>query len=405
MPVEIRPARPEEMGEYGSIGGYVYGGAFGDGPDTITATAIRPEWTLCAFVEGQMASMFATIPFTMRFAGNAMPMGGISSVGTLPEFRRQGLSRKLMTQALLNMKEQGQSITSLWASQAAIYQRYQFAMSSVLRSYRIDTVDIRFHDGLDSTCVVKQTTPAADFDTVKALYIEFIRNRTCYLHRAKTFWQSGMVEEKSDEGPTRIALSYDADKKPVGYVIYTLRGGKVEHSSRSQEISIREIVWLNIDAYRSLWQFIGAHDLVGRVIWKSAPLDDPIAELLAEPRMLHTQDDEGIWFRIVDVEGALAGRGYSSDGSIRLGVEDDRLTPWNNGVYELNVTDGIATVSKTDAKPDIQLSLKTLASLYTGYRTATDLANWGFLEGEHRCIGLANVLFDTPAAPHCPDHF
>jgi predicted acetyltransferase len=405
MPVEIRPARPDEMGEFGSIGGYVYGGMFGDGQETVTATANKPEWTLCAFVDGQMASMFCTIPFNMRFAGKAMPMGGISSVGTLPEFRRQGLSRKLMTQALLNMKEQGQSVASLWASQAAIYQRYQFAMSTVLRSYTIDTVDIRFHDGLESTCRVKQSIPAEDFDTIKALYIEFIRNRTCYLHRAKPFWQFGMIEEIGDQGPTRIALSYDENNQPVGYAIYTLRGGKVEHSSRSQEIKIREIVWLNIDAYRSLWQFIGAHDLVGRVTWNSAPLDDPIAELLAEPRMLHARDDEGIWFRIVDVEGALAGRGYSSDGSIRIGVDDDRLTPWNNGVFELNVTDGIAEVNKTDAKPDIQLSLKTLASMYTGYRSAKDLSNWGFLKGDDRSIGQANVLFETASAPHCPDHF
>ncbi|HIL95121.1 MAG TPA: GNAT family N-acetyltransferase, partial [Pseudomonadales bacterium] len=369
MQTEIRPARPDEMGEFGSIGGYVYGGAFGDGPETITATANLPEWTLCAFVDGKMASMFCTIPFTMRVAGNAMPMGGISSVGTLPEFRRQGLSRKLMTKSLEMMHEQGQTVASLWASQAAIYQRYQFAMTTVLRNYSIDTVDIRFHDGQESTCHVRQSTPAEDFDTIKALYIEFIRHRSCYLHRSKAFWQFGMIEEVSEEGPTRIGLSLDANNQPVGYVLYTLRGDKLEHAARSQEIRIREIVWLNMDAYRSLWEFIGAHDLVGRVSWKSAPLDDPIAEILAEPRMLHTRDNEGIWFRIVDVEGALAGRGYKTDGSIRLGIDDDRLTPWNNGVYELNVTDGVAEVRKTDAKPDIQLSLKTLSSLYTGFRS------------------------------------
>ena len=123
MTTEIRPARDDEMGEFGLLGAYVYGGSFGDGADSLSGTANRSQWTLCAFIDGQMASMFCTIPFTMRAVGKAVPMGGISSVGTLPEFRRQGLSRSLMTRALADMVEKGQPVAALWASQAAIYQR------------------------------------------------------------------------------------------------------------------------------------------------------------------------------------------------------------------------------------------------------------------------------------------
>ncbi len=405
MATEIRPAHEDEMGDFGRIGGYVYGGSFGDGPDSLNATANRAEWTVCAFVDGRMAAMFATIPFTMRAVGNGIPMGGITSVGTLPEFRRQGLSRKLMTQALSDMHENGQSVTSLWASQAAIYQRYQFAMTTVLRDYTIDTVDIRFHDGVEAESQVRQVTPGEHFDTIKGLYIKFIADRMCYLHRSGVLWRNNMLEEIAEDGPTQVAISYDTDGTPVGYAIYTLRSGKVNHNSRSQELKIREIIWLNIDAYRSLWQFIAAHDLVGRISWRNAPVDDPIAELLAEPRLLHAQDREGLWFRIVDVVGALASRGYMSDGEIKIGIDDDRLTPWNNGVVKLNISAGAGIAEKTDATADIELSLKTLASLYTGFRSARDLANWGLLRGDEKSVGLADLIFKTPASPHCPDHF
>lgn len=404
MATDIRPAREDEMGEFGLIGAYVYGGTFGDGPDSMTATSNRPEWTLCAFVDGRMASMFCTIPFTMRAAGNAIAMGGISSVGTLPEFRRQGLSRQLMTRALIDMHERGQTVASLWASQAAIYQRYQFAATTVLRTYSIDTADIRLIDN-ETSCSVRMVSLESEFAAIKSLYIDFIKDQMCYLHRAKPLWQNNMLQDIEADGPTRIAISYDQDGTAAGYVIYSLRSAKVKHESRNQEIKVREIIWQNMDAYRSLWQFLAAHDLVGRISWSTAPADDPLPELLAEPRLLHARDDEGIWFRIVDVAGALAARGYRGEGSIRIGIFDDKLTPWNSGVYELHVDNGIGAVTKSNAVADIALSLKTLASLYTGFHSARDLARWGFLQADDKSITLADNLFRTPGMPHCPDHF
>ena len=99
MAIEIRPATEEEMGQFGLMGSYSYAGAFGDGPDNVVATANRAEWTLCAFDKEVMACAFAAIPFTMRANGNAMAFAGVTGVGTLPEYRRQGLLRKIMTQS------------------------------------------------------------------------------------------------------------------------------------------------------------------------------------------------------------------------------------------------------------------------------------------------------------------
>ena len=43
MNVEIRPLTAGEMGQLGELGGYVYGGSFGDGPDNVVATANLPD--------------------------------------------------------------------------------------------------------------------------------------------------------------------------------------------------------------------------------------------------------------------------------------------------------------------------------------------------------------------------
>ena len=165
------------------------------------------------------------------------------------------------------------------------------------------------------------------------------------------------------------------------------------------------MAWLDGNAYRSLWRFIASHDLVGRVRWYGAPADDPAAEFFLEPRLLHTEDHEGAWFPIIDAAAALAERGYDHEGELTIGIAADPLTPWNTGAWHLEAgTDGARTRRSNDA-PDIALSIKALASLYTGFRSATELANWGLLDGTRDAVRKADALFATRHAPHTPDHF
>ena len=406
MGIEIRQATAEEMAEFGILGGYVYGGAFGDGPDNLIARVTRPEWTLCAFDDGKLATTFSTIPFTMRANGMAMPLAGVSTVGTQPEYRRRGLVRRIHTQALEQMRDAGQPLAALWASQAAIYQRYGYAMSTVLRHYAVDTVDIRFHDGDEGSGRVERIGLDAGYDTIKAIYIEFIAEGTCYLHRAKDLWLNNVLDpEDGKEGPIWVAVCRDAGGRGRGYVVYTLRADKVDHPARGQELVVRELVWLDQNAYRSLWSFIASHDLVGRVSWGSAPADDPAFEFFQDPRLLHAEDHEGAWYRIVDVPAALAGRGYDVAAEIAIGIENDPLTPWNNGAWRLEAATDGARARATNQTPDIRMNIKALASLFTGFRSATELANWGVLEGNRDAVIRADAIFRTRHAPHCPDHF
>ena len=404
MNVEIRPLTAGEMGQLGELGGYVYGGSFGDGPDNVVATANLPDWTLCALVDGKLVSSFTAIPFTMRANGNAVALAGVSTVGTQPEYRRQGLLRRIQTQAFADMRDRGQSVAALWASQAAIYQRYGYAMTTVLRSYHVDTTDIGFHDGVWGSGCVERLSVNDAFDVIKSIYIRFVENRTCYLHRSKALWLQNAMEEIEGQGPIHAGVHYDEEGKADGYIIYTLRANKVDHATRGQEIIIRDMAWLSIDGYRSMWEWLKRHDLVGRVSYQTAAVDDPAVELFAEPRLLHGVDHEGIWLRVVDATSALGDRAYSSEGEITIGLTDDPLTPWNNRSIRLEASPEGAHVTSSKSA-DLQTSAKALASLYSGFRTARQLRAWGLIEGEDHVIDTADRLFASSHAPHCPDHF
>ncbi len=405
MAVQFRPARADEMDQYGAIAAYVYAGRYGETSDNFVSQSTDPDWTLCAFVDGRMATSFATVPFTTRLNGAAAKLGAVTGVGTLPEYRRQGFLRQIMRHAIADMCDRGQFISSLWASQAAIYQRYGYAHVTRNIAYTIDPQDIHFLSPPSRQGHCRRYGLQDGFPILRQLYIDFIAPRTLYLHRSRALWQNNALDTDAADGPIHVVVYHDAGDVPQGYMVYTTRANKVDHAARGQEMIVRDMAWLTLEAYQGLWAFITNHDLVGRVHFPCMPPDDPAGILLHEPRLLYRQVSEGVWLRVTQVIGALTTRHYTAAGRLIIQVEGDDLADWNNGVVALE-TDGCEShVEPSTAVPDICLDPRGLAMLYSGMHSARQLSNWGMLSGTPPAIATADRLFQTQYAPHCPDHF
>src|SRR5262249_38851666 len=133
MVTEIRSAEPEELGEFDRIVSLSLAMMPG-------ATAgMRSEWTLCAFEEGRLATCYGAWPFTMRFNGNPVPVAAVTTVSTLPVYRRRGHLRAIMDADFRRLHEtEGAAIAILYASLAAIYQRFGYAPVSTHGAYRVE---------------------------------------------------------------------------------------------------------------------------------------------------------------------------------------------------------------------------------------------------------------------------
>ena len=190
---ELRPLEPEDFHGLAQLNSYVFGKP---SPERVVSwlSAIPPEsWdSLCAFTargidgrEQQLACSFWCRHFTMEANGRALALAGIAGVGTHPDHRRQGLLRTIMTQQFQVMRARGQTCAALWASQAAIYQRYGFGEVTSNRAYEIDTVDVAFADGDGGSAVVNQAqlSDPATVETIRQLYAAFISTRCGYLQR------------------------------------------------------------------------------------------------------------------------------------------------------------------------------------------------------------------------------
>ena len=161
-----------------------------------------------------------------------------------------------------------------------------------------------------------------------------------------------------------------------------------------------------MDAYRALWEYMLAHDLVKKVTMQgSLGTEDPSPSLLLEPRSLNRWEGDGIWMRIVDVEKGLPQRSYGAAGKLHIAVQDN-ICDWNNATFRLE-TDGPASeVGRTTVAPDLTMTPNSLATLVAGHRSATFLHRIGLLEAaDAAALALADRIFATNYAPHCINDF
>ena len=225
------------------------------------------------------------------------------------------------------------------------------------------------------------------------------------LHRSEAMWDLKWRKK----GISHCAVHYDEADEPDGYVLYRTDDWKQrprDEVGPDQEMNIFDRAWLNIDAYRSLWEFTLRHDLVGRVNFDSA-LDDPAWSILMEPRAIQPKLDDGLWLRVVNLVELLQHRRYSLQGECSFTISEDDLCPWNVGTYKLE-TDGLNThVTKTShGGSDFTATPNAIASLLAGHATLSNLAYVGRAEvNDEKKVGQINAMFATMSLPFCNDGF
>ena len=409
--VVVRAANAEEMEDFRFVANIAL--AEHGLPSRDPVTFLRPEWTTCVFEHGQLATTFGAWPFSMRFNGERAAIAGVTAVGTLPTKRRRGYLRAAMEHALLEQYERGQSLAALYASQAAIYQRFGYAVCSTRCAYEIDPLDLHFihHPEPSGGLTVANAADLPDqAQVIRDLYRAFAGPRHGLVHRGRETWAAEALVEPSDihEGPLRCLL-YEEGGEALGYMLYTsserreynaLSGGQRDHRT-----IVREYAWLTPAAYIAMWRYIAAHDLVWRVFVNDAPEDDPLFHYARDPRTLRRSTSDGILVRIVDLPRALTIRPYPAQGGVSFRVRDELCT-WNDAVWRLEAGPEGADIRQTDAEPQLTLDVHTMAQLATGHLSASYLARLGRIEASERsALQRADALFATEYRMHSMNHF
>ena len=367
----------------------------------------HPEQTFCAFSDGRMVSTYRAIPYVVYLNGAEAPAAGIADVGTLPQYRRQGFARKVVSHHFQQMREKKeQSIAILWPSRGGIYRRYGYDFVTMQVKYRIDPTNIHFTD---------PSPPAGAFTeireeniaTLSEIYHSFASERNGYLRRPSEWWHAHALKRAKSSLIT--GALYSEGNKPRGYVFYTVetvREGTFHHEHR---VTVEEITYLDMRAFRATWNYLAGMDLTSTIILPSVSTDDPLPYLLVEPRGIIRQETESsttsLMGRIIDVERAMSQRGYNCDGRLIFEVNDE-MCPWNQGRWEMDISGGAAGLKRTKKTPQVTMNIDTLTALLFNYMSASFAARIGRIDITNPdALPVWDTVMNTAYKPFCPDHF
>lgn len=408
MSVEYREPHWEEMAQV------IHTGLLGFGNSTAPQEIeqrlgytdwYRPEEALAAFVEGEVAAKLAVRPFTIAWGGREIGCGGLTGVATSPAHRRRGHLRELLRRTFLRQREQGQPVSMLWASMAAIYQRFGYGLGYVCHTPSFDARRLMFVDDVATPGRVRLVAREAVMSRIAPVYERFAAPSTLMLKRTEHWWLSGLLRRWNPGDAPELIAAYEEAGELLGYVLYKVERDERTGSSTNLAIEVRDLVWHSPAAHRALIGYLAGYDRAGRVSFNALPQDDPLFYTVQEPRDLADRAIDGSWLRLVEIQPALEGRGYAAEGRLSFAVED-ALCPWNSGVWELTAEGGSGRLRRAQREPELTLSPRALAMLACGSASASLLARLGLLRvAEPRARTLADALFRSEFAPYCMDHF
>ncbi|WP_405938624.1 GNAT family N-acetyltransferase [Streptomyces sp. NBC_00726] len=413
--MEIRPTTDEDFQVFVET----VHTAFGQFPETPIAdggrwwSALEMDRGLLAVApDGKPVGTAAAHSFELTLPGGELaPAAGVTAVGVLPSHRRRGVLSAMMRHQLAEVRERGEFLSVLLASEARIYGRYGYGPATMtarltVQRHRAEWAEPRggaaedgsgsgtssgFGSGSGSGSV--EVLRRADCgEILEAVYDRYRRAQPGALSRPHHWWDLGAGQPPVSRAPRYVAVHRDADGTPNGYASY---------STESGTLTVDETIAADDAAFTALARYALGHDLVSQVVFRHVPPEHPLRRQLADIRAGevggHT---DWLWVRLLDVPRALTARGWSTDGELVLDVADPFLG--EHGCYLLTVRDGRAECVATDRRPDLSLDVRDLGSVYLGGTRPSTLVRAGHIRAhDPAAAARADALFASDVAPHC----
>jgi predicted acetyltransferase len=366
----------------------------------------EPERTTYAIAaDGSIAGEVSAYTRDMTVPGGSVPCGHVSGVGVRATHRRRGLLRRMISAQLAEIRDRGEPIAALWASEGRIYQRFGYGLAAARLSLEIDH-EVRVNQPAPAGVSQLRAVAAQEAPDVIAKAYEQVRlARPGFSSRNEAWWRRTVADVPSTrEGATPLRVTVHEGAEGVdGYVIWRVKS-EWDHSPKGQ-VQVRELVAGNPVAYHALIQFVLDVDLTRSVRYSYAAVDEPLTQMVNEPRRLGAKYFDGLWVRLTDLPAALAARRYVAPVEVVLGVTDPIL-PENTGNWLLTGDPDAATCTRADRGPDLLVDVAALGAAYLGGATLTQLAGAGRLrEVTPGALARTSVAFGWYCQPAAAEAF
>ncbi len=347
----------------------------------------------------QPVAAFVSAPFTMNAGAGIVDCLVIQGIAVRPSHRRKGILRHMMRHRLDAARDSGFGSAVLTASEGSIYGRYGFGIATRQLGIEIDTTRFRIRDGVELA--------PGSLEFVHPSFLADHFGRISLAHQQRYRGSHGRLEEhrmvftgawdRKEEGPSRALralVHFDIHQQPDGFAVFTQRGWE----STPITSDVLQICSPDPAIDRSLWQALVDIDLVENLTYDFSHNGDPLSLSLVDSRAVAVKNSkDAVWLRILDLPHAVAERGFESEGTIVVHLEDP--LGYCSGTWRITASGGDGHAAPTTAEPDVSLGVDSLATLWFGDRTAATLAQAGLVHGGEEHLRRFSQMFETSEAP------
>lgn len=310
--------------------------------------------------DGQPASTIACNDYTVNFDGNSVKMSGIGNVATYPHRRRQGGVRACFVQAMADMVQQGQYLSTLHPFSNSYYQKFGYASVSPVVKYRMPTRHMP-HIQAGSYHLFQNGDSVGELCAVWNHYAA--RYNLMSVRTAGEMKQYRAYDPYHSD--RQLYLYYGADGSPKAYAAFK----KVEYGGRtSLEIPLEDFAFADAQGLCGILSLVGRFSATYEYVTFELPQEFPLELCLPEIVLDYPAMEKRYcgMARVTAVEPILKLAAYHGSGCAVIGIEDEML-PHNSGCFEVRFMDGRCTaVERTAREPDLCLSIGDFTALILG---------------------------------------
>lgn len=388
----LRRATPDDLRAMADVDARAFGWPQSDADLEDFRPMFEPDRFLlaCDPDTGAVLGVTGSYPLDVTLPGGAtLPVPGVSWVSVDPTARRQGILRALFTEQHAGFVAEGVAVSLLTASEAGIYGRFGYGVTTLDRSFEINRRRAAFRAGVPDPRGVVYVDVEGARKHAPDVHRRWCARTPAAVSRSDAMWDWHLRDEERGRGGGS-ALFHLAH--PDGYASY-----RTKHSDDA--VVVVDLFAATDEAHIALWRVLLGLDLFDKVTgWRTLPADDPLPLLLADPRQVRTKDlDDALWSRVIDVQAALAARTYAAELDVVLDVHDAFLD--RGARVRLHGGPDGATCTATDALPDVTLPIVALGPLLFGARRATTLARAGLAVGEPAALRRMDAAFAVDRDP------
>ena len=365
-------------------------------PGQIT-TLLERGRTVGAFVEDQLVGTADAVTSGLTLPGGTIVgHAAVTHVGVLPSFTRKGVATDLMRHQLHDVAARGETVATLRASEATIYERYGYGVASSSQSIEVQTARAELRPGLGTGGPVRLLDAEQVWDVLPRIYSQNRPSRPGTIDRPDVWWQGVRLRSESSPQPWYVAVHGEPGSE-TGFARYRPIDTDKWFVSDQRTIAVEDFFAPDTNTYLGLLRFLLGLDLIDRVVFWMLPVDDPLPWLLLDRRAARvTATHDETWLRVVDVEKALSARQYDGDGDVTVAVNDPLLP--ENSITVAITGDG---AEQTDRHPQLRVGVAGLATVLLGGATWRSLAVAGLAHAENPSVlAAAERLFAVREAPH-----